>query len=57
LNAKTSILVYCYAENGAFGDIYTEYLTIKWTNDRFMYEKVGSNNIAWPPPEKVGGRL
>jgi len=33
-----------YAESG---EIYTEYLNKKWTNDRVMHEKWGSNNIAW----------
>ena len=53
LNVKYWIFVHFHAESGVF---YTEYLNIKWTNWRFMHEKVGGGQKALfdPALEKVG---
>ena len=52
LNVKYWISVHFHTENGVF---YTEYLNIKWTNWRFMHEKVGGQKALFDPAlEKVG---
>jgi len=35
--------------------VFTDSLHKKWTNNRFMHEKVGSNNIDWPYTRESGG--